>query len=319
MAKKIFMAFGAGTDNSTPSSNSRYIGVAPVKVLAVNPSKEKLMELYGNTNLTKDPEYTTVIKMQTPEGEKEAKQVRIDFIVKTVQNDVSCPHDVVSKITFFLRNAYRFNKDNSKVQIIDKYGRTAWVTQAELQAKAIPMYSSGPANIDPDYRPTFNGEEELTVFLKTYLGIPAPQNYVNGTWVDKTPEEKTNAESRLDKIADYFSGNITELSNCLKLRPDNIVKVAFGVKTSEDNKIYQTIYTGKVLRGSVSDYSKLDAHIQEKKNNGMFQDTEFSMGNLREYSVTPTQLSGTAPASNPFAGTIASGTATNPFAPAEPF
>ena len=59
----IFMAFAKGNESTEAAPIKRYIGVAPVTVLAVNPDKATLEQLY-NTTLEKAPEYvgTTLIK-----------------------------------------------------------------------------------------------------------------------------------------------------------------------------------------------------------------------------------------------------------------
>ena len=44
---KLFMAFGKGTESKEGNVVKKYIGVAPVYVLAVNPTKAELEKLYG--------------------------------------------------------------------------------------------------------------------------------------------------------------------------------------------------------------------------------------------------------------------------------
>ena len=79
MKKNIsFMAFSAGKESTEGGVIKRYIGVAPVKVLAVNPTKSELEAIY-NTTLEKDVEY---VGSKDVDGEK-VPYVRIDFIVKT--------------------------------------------------------------------------------------------------------------------------------------------------------------------------------------------------------------------------------------------
>ena len=50
-----FMAFAKGAESKEGNAVKRYIGVAPVFVLAVNTSKTELEKLY-NTQLENDPE-----------------------------------------------------------------------------------------------------------------------------------------------------------------------------------------------------------------------------------------------------------------------
>ena len=85
-----------------------------------------------------------------------------------------------------------------------------------------------------------------------------------------------------------LKNNFKELVELIAFQPENNVKIAFGVRTTDDNKQYQTTYTQMSLKNGVSDYSKLDADIQERKAAGAFATTEFEAGLLHEYNVTPT-------------------------------
>ena len=305
--KKIgyaFMAFSKGNVSSEGNSVKRYVGVGSVFVLAVNPNKAELEKLY-NTQLENDPEYLG--EVEVGEDKHKVQNVRLDFIVKT--DAEKCGGiEFTTKVAFFIRKEYRYNRGQTKVQVIDKYGRTAWVTVEQAKAHEIPVYKNGPANIDKDYRPAYHGEEELTNFIKAYLNIPNVMKYVNNTWVmvDK-PED---CEARLESIAEYFKGNFKELRDVIALQPNNKVKVLFGVRTTDDNKQYQAVYNQMFLKNNITDYSKLDADLQERKAAGAYPTTEFTVGDLKEYDVEPTDLSNSGAAGDmPFpAGDTAGGT-----------
>ena len=291
---RLFMAFSAGKESTESGEFKRYIGVAPVKVLAVNPTKSEQEKLY-NTTLDKDPEYVGNVNVNG----KDVQNVRISFVVKT--DEEKCGIDMTTNVTFFLQNAPRMGSQSGKYQIIDKYGRTAWATEEDIKAKQIPVYSNGkPANIDIDYRQAYVGEEELTNFIKNYLNIPNVQKYVDGEW--KLVDNPSECEARLDKIADYFKGNFAELKSIISLQPNNKIKVMFGVRTSEDGKEYQAVYTRMTLKNGVSDYSRLDKDLQEAKQNGAYSTTEFSVCPIKEYKIeaTPVDDLPTAPAANPW-------------------
>lgn len=290
----VFMAFGKGSESKEAGVIKRYVGVAPVNILAVNPNKAKLEELYDIT-IENEPEYISEITVG--EDNHKVKNVRIDFIVKTVADKCN-GIDFTSKITFFMRNEYRYNRDKSKVQVIDKYGRTAWVTVDQFKAKEIPMYSNGPANLDKDYRACYFGEEELTNFIKLYLNIPSVMNYVNGKWV--MVDNPSDSEARLENVANYFNGNFKELNAVINLQPNNKIKALFGVRTNED-KQYQTVYTQMFLRNNATNYSKLDADLQERKANGAYPTTEFFIGDLKEYTVEATDFNKEPSSDLPFA------------------
>ena len=289
-----FMAFASGKESTEGSAVKRYVGVAPVYVLAVNPNKAELEKLY-NTQLENDPEYLS--EVEVGEEKRKVANVRLDFIVKT--DAEKCGGiEFITKIPFFIRKEYRINRDGSKVQVIDKYGRTAWVTKEQCQAHEIPVYKNGPANIDKDYRPAFHGEEELTNFIKAYLNIPNVMKYVNNTWVmvDK-PED---CEARLESIAEYFKGNFKELRDVIALQPNNKVKALFGVRSTDDNKQYQAVYNQMFLKNNINDYSKLDADLQERKAAGAYSNTEFEVCELKEYNVESTDLSNSGSNDMPF-------------------
>lgn len=299
-----FMAFSKGTESKEGNAVKRYVGVAPVFVLGVNPNKGELEKLY-NTQLENAPEYLS--EVEVGEDKHKVPNVRIDFIVKT--DAEKCGGiEFTTKVAFFIRKEYKVKRDGSKVQVIDKYGRTAWVTKEQYKNKEIPVYSNGPANIDKDYRACFHGEEELTNFIKAYLNIPNVMKYVNNTWVmvDK-PED---CEARLEHIEDYFKGDFSELREIIALQPTNKVKVLFGVRTTDDNKQYQAVYNQMFLKNNITDYSKLDADLQERKAAGAYPTTEFTVGGLKEYDVESTDLSNSGASGDmPFpAGDAAGGT-----------
>lgn len=276
------MAFSAGKESTEGGVIKRYIGVAPVTIAAVNPTKERLEEIYGTT-LDKAPEYTGT---QEIDG-KQVPYARVDFIVKTVA-DKCDGIDMTTRVSYFVRKEYRFNRDHTKVQVIDKYGRTAWVTKEQATNHEIPMYSNGPANLDKDYRPCYNGEEDLTNFIKAYLVIPNVQRYVDGKWV--MVDNPSECEARLSEVEKLFDGNFKEIQEIISYQPNNKVKVLFGVRTTDDGKQYQAAYTQMVLTNSTSNYSRLDADVKERKNAGAYSTTEFEVVPLKEYTVDATPI-----------------------------
>lgn len=273
------MAFAKGRESVGDSNIKRYIGVAPFTVIAVNPSKKEMEEIYGTT-LEKEPEYIS---------EKDGvKNVRLDFIIKS--DAEKCGFELLTKLAFFIREQERVNKDGTKVQVIDKYGTTAWVTNEEFKNKAIPMYSNGPANIDSDYRAAFGGEEALTDFIKAYLNIPSLYKWKNGK-IDGMIDNPSDAEARVDNIEKLFKGDFSEMKEILTLQPENRVKVMLGIKTDDEGKIYQATFNECVMRSGTKDYTKLAKTLEERKNLGAYPTTVFETVDAHEYNVQPTDLS----------------------------
>lgn len=285
MKREPIFAFASGSE-SKEIVRKLYKGIAPVYVLAVNPNKEETEKLF-NTTLDEAPSYVGETEVG-PDGNKEkVPQVRLDFIVKTDAEKCN-GIDAIIRVPFFLSKAYRYNKDNTKVEVINKYGESTW-----LPIECVKNNAEIPENMKwydtSDMRPAYIGESDLTDFIKKYLNIP------NKSFTTKSGETKfinnlADAEARLDKIQDYFKGDFSELRNVIKLQPNNKVKCMLGVKTTDDNKQYQAVYTQKFLKNSVNDYSKLDEELQKRIANGAFPNTEFSVEPLHEYKVEATDF-----------------------------
>ena len=283
-----FMAVAAGRESTEGSAVKRYIGVAPVFVLAVNPTMKELGVIYG-TELDKAPVY--VGEMEVGEDKHKVQNVRLDFITKS--DAEKCGIEFITKVAMFVRNEIRYNNAKTKCQVIDKYGRTSWVTSDQLRTHAIPIDKNGhPLQIDADYRPAFVGEENLTEFIKAYLNIPNPMAYVNGSWVENTKVKPSDCECRLEHIEDYFKGDFSEVKDITTLQPNNKVKVLFGVKNSDDNRQYQAAYIDMFLKNNITDYSRLDKNVQDRKANGGYASVEFAVTDIKEYNVEATTFNG---------------------------
>ena len=285
-----FMAFGKAQVSKEATEIKRYTGVGSVFVVGVNPSKAELEKLYDR-ELDKDPEYLT---------EKDGvTSARIDFIIKT-DPTAKCSNgiELLTKFSMFIRNEYRFNKDKTKVQVIDKYGRTAWVTKEQAKAHEIPVYKNGPANIDKDYRPAYVGEEDITNFLKLFLGISNVEKWVKNEATGRREvvglvDNPQDCECRLENIEDYFKGKFNEIKGAINLMPNNKIKALFGVRTTDEGKQYQDVYTRKFLSNTVSVYDKLAEDVQNNKDNGAYPNTEFVVADLQEYTVQATNFNNT--------------------------
>jgi len=287
---KLFMAFSKGQKSAEEGGMAlkRYIGVASVSILGVNPNKEKLGEFYSTT-IDNEPNYLGELDVNG----KKVKTARLDFIIKVAEgkykNAAGEPIDLVNRVSFFVRNQYRFNKDETKIQVIDKYGRTAWVTIDEAKNHIVPTYSNGPARLDKDYRPAYVGEPELTDFIKAYLNIPSVEKWSNRQIVGLI-DNPDDALARLEHIQDYVTGNFKEIQDIVTFQPENKLKVLFGIKTTPDNKKYQDVFTRMFLKNGVTDYSKLDGEVKAAKNAGAYPNTIFEVCDLHEYVETPTNF-----------------------------
>ena len=163
------MAISKGNASKEAQEFKRYIGVCPVFVKAVNPNKVEHEELF-NTTLEEAPVY--VQDKEDAEGNS-YKNVRISVVMQPDVEKIGFEMPLVT-MSLFVTNQKQFGAKSGKYQVVDKYGRFAWATEAEISAKEIPTYNNGKkADISNDYRLAFVGEEDLTAFIKAFLCIPS--------------------------------------------------------------------------------------------------------------------------------------------------
>lgn len=286
-----FLAIGKTQESTETQEFKKYVGVGSSFVVAVNPTKQELENIYGHEQAN-DPEYV----VDTDNG----KEARIQFIVKTDPN-TNNGIETINRAMFTLRNTPAYNKSQTKVQVIDKYGNTTWADIEDAKAgKKLLDKNGNPMRIADGYRMACVGEADLVAFLKAYLCVGNAFNYVNGAWV-----LKSNADDfvfGLEHIKDYFTGNFSEIVEAIKLQPNNKVKLLYGVRTTDEGKQYQAIATkGELIlpnNAGSNALVRLEKSLAGAKDAGSYASTDFRVQELAEYTVEATDLS-SAPAENP--------------------
>lgn len=282
----VLMAIAAGQESKESIPSKVHVGVAACTLLAVNPNKNELStKIFGTperpANIEKEPEYIMV-------DDKEIKTIRIEFFLKVITEDENAPA-IIKRISYFVRNEKYFNKDNTKVQVINAYGDTAWLTKEELTAKQAPAYA-------PDYvlkgmRVALKGEEDLVRFIKKFMNIP---NYaiMKPSGEREVNPNPANCECQLGAIDKYFSGNITEIKEALSLRKTNKIKLLFGAKVTEDNKVYQDTYSRFPMSYGLRSYESLKRHLEKTIEGGGYANTYFGEFpyEFKEYTIRPSNL-----------------------------
>lgn len=315
------MAISKGNASKEAQEFKRYIGVCPVFVKAVNPNKAEHEKLF-NTTLEEAPVY--VQDKEDAEGNS-YKNVRISIVMQPDVEKIGFEMPLIT-MPLFVTNQKQFGAKSGKYQVVDKYGRFAWATEAEISAKEIPTNSNGKkADISNDYRIAYVGEEALTKFIRAFLYIPEITVWDNNEQcrVPNTKDKPEECECRLDveTFEKLFKGDFSEIKEILGFQPNNKVKVCLGVRTDANSgKLFQSVYTKKFISNAATNYSSLDKMLQADASyaaeNNKVLNTEYSAETVHEYSVTPTNFSAApeaAPSGDmPFDGP--SEDATDPFA-----
>lgn len=265
----------------------KFTGVGLVNVVAINPNNATLRK-YGWSvpEGASEPEYVST--------DKNGRQnTRIRLLVK-IENHKDKP---IVAMDFFIRKEFRTSEatGEKKVQVIDNYGRTAYVTQREYQAKEIPETKNGPAKISNKYRMCHVGESDLTNFLAAYLNVTPFEEWSRNLnkWVP-TKDPGTIYFDNWDKLC---SGDVSELKSYIAERPDNHAGVMFGVRTTQENKSYQAFITSDFLRSVSVNASTgevygakyiIDKYLKFRENSPVT--LSFSAEPIHEWSVSASQV-----------------------------
>lgn len=286
------MAISKGNASKEAQEFKRFIGVCPVFVKAVNPNKAEHEKLF-NTTLEEAPVY--VQDKEDSDGNS-YKNVRISVVLQPDTEKIGFDMPLVT-MPLFITNQKQHGANSGKYQVVDKYGRFAWATEAEISAKEIPTYSNGKkADISNDYRIAYVGEEDLTNFIRVFLCIPSITKWDNNEkcMVPNTDVKPEECECRLDieTFEKFFKGDFSEIKDILGFQPTNKVKVCLGVRTDANGKLFQSVYTKKFISNAATNYSSLDkalqADIAYATTHNKALSTEYSAKAVHEYSVTPT-------------------------------
>lgn len=315
------MAIKANASSQGGEVRKRFVGVGSFRVLGVNPTKAELEKFLGR-ELSKEPEYLKN-KQDAKDNDKPYKQLRVTFMVQadhpaivdkknkaTLETNAALTEPYKDTISFFIDSRYFLSHKNGidKVQVVDKYGRFVWVPVDQAKNHQIPMYSNGPAKLDKDYRPAFRGEEDLTKFILNYLNVTPIDSYNKNTGEWITNPNPEDCEGRLDKIKDYFNGDISELKEYCSYLPSNCVKLLVGVQTDSEGRQYNTMYSRLSLRNGSKSYTpffdSIAGNAEYLKDMVFSNDPTGAIENIKEYkeNVKETDLSTKAQAANdPFA------------------
>ena len=280
-----FLAIGKTQESKEVGENSfkRYVGLGSTYVKYVQPTKKEIDEFFGFESQN-EPEYVK-------DGEN-GKEVHITFLLQT-DPEVNNGIELKSRAMFTLRATPAYNRDQTKVQVLDGYGNYTWANAEDARmGKPIVSASGNPQKIDTKYRMACVGECDLIAFLKKYLCVPDAFNYVNGAWVKK--DNAAECVFSLEHIKDYFKGDFSELKEAIALQPNNKVKLLYGVRTTDEGKQYQAVCTrGELIlanNANANAITRLERDLVNAKQAGAYATTDYRVQELQEWDVKPTNL-----------------------------
>ena len=215
--------------SNLPADFTKKVGLFEAEVVAVNPDAEEYKDILG-MELKEDSKATEYLG----KGQSGNKTLRIDFWLEEVKSKEKF------KVTFFLEDAIKENKDQTKKQYINAVGMCSW--------------ADDPNNLyewftKREYRPAFIGEEDLYNFLRTWLGNLDLRDAESTLQIEWKKLMNGNVRDIKQLIGGEFVTNVVALATVKSVIKDDETKEYQAVY----NKAFLPAYTLKQFR--LLDYS----------------------------------------------------------------
>ena len=238
---------------------AKKIGLFEARVIAVNPTTEEYSDVLGR-QLKEDSKATEYLGTSKDGNAR----LRLDFWLEEVKTQEKF------KLSFFIENKEKENKDLTKKQYINNIGRCTW--------------ADSPNNLPPwfkerENRVAFVGEEDLYNFLRSWLSN-----------IDFS-SKKSTLQLEFNKL---IKGNVKELNeqingewatNIVALATVSSKETADGVKEYQAiyNKAFLPPYSIKAFR--LLDYNKAEAisALRQKSQKELKPHERFVLNVVGEY------------------------------------
>ena len=235
------------------------IGLFEARVIAVNPTTEEYADVLGR-QLKEDSKATEYLGTSKDGNAR----LRIDFWLEEVKTQEKF------KLTFFIENKEKENKDQTKKQYINNIGRCTWADSPNN----LPTWFKEREN-----RVSFVGEEDLYNFLRSWLSN-----------IDFS-SKKSTLQLEFNKL---IKGNVKELKEQINGEwATNIVALATvsSKETEDGTKEYQAIYSKAFLPPysikafRLIDYNKAEAisALRQKSQKELKPHERFVLNVVGEY------------------------------------
>jgi hypothetical protein len=238
---------------------SKKVGLFEANVIAVNPTTEEYKEILG-MDLKEDSRATEYLG----ESQDGKTTLRVDFWLEEVKNKDKF------KVTFFLENKEKVNKDGTKKQYINNVGVCSWSDDANN----LPQWFS-----KREYRVAFVGEEELYNFMRTWLGNLDYREAETTLQLEWKSLMKGNVKAIKEQVGGEFSTSVVALATVKTVVKDEETKQYQGVY----NKAFLPAYNLKQFR--LIDFSNPStvSGLRSKKSNELKPHERFVLNVTGEY------------------------------------
>lgn len=207
------MATIGGEKRENNGEYTKRVGLFVGNVIAVNPTEK---------------EYKDILGMELKENSKAAEYLserdgntvlRVDFWIQAKPN-ADGTKDKPYKVSFFLEDKVRYNKDNTKVQYINSIGSCCWAENEE----SLPAWFA-----KREYREAYHGEEDLYEFLRNWLNKLNYGSDKTELSLDWKQLMKGNVKMIKSQIEDEWAGDVGCLGTVIIKEVEGEIKEYQGV------------------------------------------------------------------------------------------
>jgi hypothetical protein len=214
---------------------SKRVGIMEGKVIAINPTPLEFKEILG-MELKEDSKAAEYL------GESRVgnTNLRVDIWLQDVKDETK-----KIKVSFFLEDVERVNKDATKKQYINSVGNCSWAEDKNM----LPDWFASREN-----RVAYLGEEELYEFLRVWLGNLDYRSAETTLQIEWKKLMKGNVKDLKDQINGEWCTNVGILATV-------VVKSKELEDSTTETKEFQSVYNRAFLPAyaiknfSTNDYS----------------------------------------------------------------
>jgi hypothetical protein len=210
---------------NTESKFNKKVGLFEANVIAINPTNEEYKDVLG-IELNEDSKATNYLG-ETRDGNT---YLRVDVWMQEVKNKENF------KVSFFLEDRERENRDQTKKQYLNSVGMTSW---ADDENNLFDWFKE-----NREYRVAFIGEEDLYDFLRTWLGQLDYRSAETTLTLDWTKLMRGNVKDLRDQVDGEWCNSIVALATVVTKERDGETVEYQGVY----NKAFLSGYTMRQFR-----------------------------------------------------------------------
>lgn len=223
------------------------IGLFSGKVVAVNPTEKEYKDILG-MELKEDSKACEYL------SERDGNTIlRIDFWIENVNLNAEGNKDKPYKLSFFLEDKTRMNKDATKTQYINNIGNCAWATDESN----LPSWFT-----KREYREAKSGEEDFYEFMRSWLNKLDYRDSETALELDWKKLMKGNIKDIKEQVDGEWAGEIGCLATVIIKEVEGEPKEFQGIF----NRAFIPSYTLKHFRLIDYDNETVRTALTNKEN-----------------------------------------------------